>query len=67
MKSWDCKKNKFVETSKNLNNFFNEIESICKKYGYSISHEDGQGAFNIEKYSEDNIDWLKNANLCLGD
>lgn len=65
MKNWDCSKNEYVETSKKLKCFFKDIENVCKKHGYSISHEDGHGAFEIEKYSDDNIDWLKNANLRL--
>jgi FAD/FMN-containing dehydrogenase len=65
MKNWDCSKSKFIEQSKEMENFFKEIEATCKKHGYSISHEDGHGAFEIEKYSDDNIDWLKNANFRL--
>ena len=38
-----------------------EIEAICKKYDLSISHEDSQGAFEIEIYKQGNIDWLKTA------
>ena len=67
MKNWDCSKNEYVETSKELKRFLKDIENVCKKHGYSISHEDGHGAFEIEKYSDDNIDWLRNANICLND
>jgi hypothetical protein len=49
--------------SKNLELFFSEIEAVCKKYGYSISHEDEHGSFEIEEYDQENIDWLKNANV----
>lgn len=63
MKNWDCNTNKFVETSKELKRFFKDIENVCKKHGYSISHEDGHGAFEIEGYSDDNINWLKNAHI----
>ena len=65
MKNWDCSKNEFIEQSKEIEDFFKEIEETCKKHGYSISHEDGHGAFEIEKYSDDNIECLKNANLRL--
>jgi FAD/FMN-containing dehydrogenase len=65
MKNWDCSKSEFIEQSKEIEAFFKEIEETCKKHGYSISHEDGHGSFEIEKYSDDNIDWLKNANLRL--
>ena len=63
MENWDCDKSKFVEQSEELEKFFKDIEVTCKKHGYSISHEDGHGAFEIEKYSDGNIEWLKNAHL----
>ena len=39
--------------------FINEIDILCQKYGMSISHEDIHGAFIIEKYDNENIQWLK--------
>jgi len=48
---------------KELKRFFKDIENVCKKHGYSISHEDEHGAFVIERYSDYNIDWLKDAFL----
>lgn len=65
MKNWDCTKNEYVETSKELKRFFKDIENICKKHGFSISHEDGHGAFEIERYKDINIHFLYNANLRL--
>lgn len=65
MENWDCDKKKFVKTSEDLKKFFNEIETVCKKNGYSISHEDSKGSFQIEKYSNDNIEWLKIAKIKL--
>ena len=65
MKNWDCSKDDYVETSEELKRFFNDIENVCKKHGYSIGHEDEHGAFLIEKYSDDNISWLKDANINL--
>lgn len=63
MDSWDKSKSEFIRTPEEITNFFNEIENICKIYGYSISHEDGHGAFIIEGYDPTNIDWLKSAHL----
>ena len=62
---WDANKSEYVEANEELKQFFKDIEDVCKKHGYSISHEDGHGAFMIEEYSEFNINWFKNAHLCL--
>ena len=43
--------------------FLQEIVSVCKKHGFSISHEDTQGAFIIEEYDETYIDWLMAASV----
>ena len=63
MKSWNCKTKQMVETPENIKEFLNEIEILCKRYNLSISHEDSHGAFQIEKYNELNIEWLKNAHI----
>ena len=44
-----------------VNEFLEEIIKLCKKYKLSISHEDTQGSFIIEEYSEKNIKWLQQA------
>lgn len=41
--------------------FIEDVLAVCAKHGYSISHEDGHGAFEIEKFSEDFSEWLRNA------
>jgi hypothetical protein len=38
-----------------------EILVVCKKHGISISHEDDHGGFVIEPWSEENADWLRQA------
>lgn len=60
-KTWDTSKHDFIETPRSLQAFFNEIDMVCMRYGLSISHEDGHGAFMVELYSEKNIEWLKEA------
>ena len=47
--------------TKNISDFLNEIENICKKYNLSIGHEDSHGGFIIEDYDDSNIEWLKDA------
>jgi hypothetical protein len=34
---------------------------VCRRHGLSLSHEDCHGAFIVENYSKDNIEWLKDA------
>jgi hypothetical protein len=46
-----------------VDNFLQEIASICRKHGFSISHEDTQGAFVIEAYDETYNDWLMAASV----
>lgn len=41
--------------------FLNEIELVCQKYNLSISHEDKEGSFIIESYSDKNIMWLRDS------
>lgn len=50
---------------KKVEEFLKEIEEVCRKYNMSISHEDGHGAFIIEKFDEFNIKWLKEAQIAL--
>lgn len=63
MKSWSIIESEEIETPEEVINFLNEIDNICKKYNLSISHEDGHGAFIIERYDNYNIRWLKNCLL----
>lgn len=63
MKTWNCKTNKFIEIPEKQVKFMEEIEEICKKYDLSISHEDGHGAFEIDSFNQDNIEWLKAAHI----
>lgn len=43
--------------------FIEEIISVCKKHNLSIAHQDTQGAFIIEEYHDENIDWIKDAEI----
>lgn len=49
------------ETPKEMIDFFNEIEEVCKKHNLSITHEDPYGGFVVEIYKESNIEWLREA------
>ena len=61
MKTWDCKTKEFIDTPEKQVKFLEEIEVICKKYDLSISHEDDHGAFEIDRFNADNMEWLKAA------
>lgn len=49
---------KTIKTPEKVEKFMEEIEAVCRKYGYSISHEDGHGSFLIEPFSEQRMDWF---------
>lgn len=57
--TFDCKIGEFIETPLEMVEFFNEIEDVCKKYNLSIAHEDIGGAFIINSYNSDNVNWLR--------
>ena len=52
---------KIVIDTQKKESFIDDIVNIYKKYNLSLSHEDTQGAFKIEKYSDENVDWIKEA------
>ena len=58
---WDRTIGKQIEMPNAMENFLKDIDVVCKKHNLSISHEDYMGAFVIEEYNEDNIEWLFNA------
>jgi hypothetical protein len=47
--------------NKEVDAFLKEIVEVCKEHGFSLSHEDTHGAFIVEKYDKDNIQWLMEA------
>lgn len=62
MKRWNKNQSKDIEYPA-IDDFLKEIIEICKKYNFSISHEDRHGGFEIELYDEKNIDWLLEASV----
>lgn len=48
-----------------FNLFLNDLDTLCKKYNLSISHEDYMGSFIIEKYDLNNIKSLGEARIML--
>lgn len=60
MERWNVKAGRNIETTE-IDDFIAEILEVCKKHGLSISHEDGHGAFEIERYCEGNANSLRYA------
>ena len=58
---WDRTIREHIEMPERMDRFIEEIDSVCKKYKLSISHEDYYGAFTIEDYKDSYIKWLYNA------
>lgn len=58
---FDRQSGDIIEMPNEMMLFLTDIEEVCKKHGFSISHEDVHGAFTIQKYSDFNIKWLKSA------
>lgn len=51
------------EKYKKANEFKKEIIATCKKYDFSISHEDGHGGFIITDYDDFYSDWFNEARI----
>ena len=43
--------------------FLVELQALYKKYNISIAHQDSQGAFILEEFADENIEWIKNAEI----
>ncbi len=63
MKTYHKQLNAIIDTPRYLLEFYQDIEDVCKKHNLSISHEDAYGSFEIEKFDEQNILWLKGSAL----
>lgn len=55
---WDRSIGEMREMPERMKVFLEEIDSVCKRHGLSISHEDYHGVFLIEEYDKGNIEWL---------
>jgi hypothetical protein len=41
--------------------FLKKLRALCEQHGISIAHEDGNGAFLLEDFSEKTMRWLEQA------
>lgn len=49
-----------------IKSFLDDIEQVYKKYNLSIAHEDTGGAFIIEDYDKNDIEWIRSARIETG-
>lgn len=62
--------NRFINRNKNLVNISVEVKEkflidlfkLYKNFGVSISHEDSEGGFLLEKFNERNVKWIQEIN-----
>ena len=69
MKRWHTALGKEVETPA-VDAFLNEIVSVCRQHKMFLSHEDGHGAFEVNRIlqpsdvaSYDTSDWILAAHI----
>ena len=41
--------------------FLQEVVEVCKKHGMAIGHQDSQGAFVVEAFTQESVEWLLDA------
>lgn len=58
---WDEFTGEYVEMPADMQAFLQEIVAVCRKHGFSIGHEDGEGGFKVHLMSESNLRWLSAA------
>lgn len=50
MKRWDRSSGEWKEVERpDVDAFIEDVIAVCERHGFSISHEDGHGAFEIER------------------
>ena len=60
MKRWTDKE-KRRRKQPAIDAFLKDIEDVCLRHNLSITHEDGHGAFQVEMFDEDHMNWLRGA------
>jgi len=60
MKRWNYKAKGNVENTK-VDEFLDAVIELYQSHGYSIAHEDRHGGFVVEKCTDANIAWLRDA------
>jgi hypothetical protein len=58
---WDKAARGRTNKTDKVDAFLAEVIAVSRKHGMSISHEDSNGAFIVEPFSEHNAEWLNMA------
>ena len=56
MKRWSPSAEQKVENTK-VDAFLAEIWAVCERHGMALSHEDGNGAFEVVSIGDPGCDW----------
>lgn len=43
--------------------FLDELVEVYRRHGFSLSHQDSHGSFEVEEFDEYNVEWLYQANI----
>lgn len=60
-KVWDVYVDDLVEMPEEMQAFLTDIETVCRKHGLSLAHEDEHGGFLVEELKERNLRWVAGA------
>jgi hypothetical protein len=60
MMRWNDRKARYAQNAV-VDNFIEELVTVCRKHGLCIGHEDSHGAFIIENLTEGRVNWLRTA------
>ena len=63
MLSWNDNTLEKELTPKKMKKFLRKLNKLYKRYNVSIGHEDFQGGFIIEDYTEHNVKWMNAASF----
>lgn len=57
----DCATKALIDRPAERVSFYQELDDLCRKYGFSFAHEDEYGGFIIDDYKPENMTWLFDA------
>jgi len=60
---YDTIKQERIESPVAVESFLDAYAHLCRQHGLCLSHEDGHGAFIVERYSKHCVNWVRSAIL----